>query len=317
MTPIGMPLSTYTGDLLRVIPDTKHPDTSITQWDEKLAPHMALLDRWYDRGYIDWTREYYKLPIECLSECTFDELCKLYYSSVLMLDESVEKHFRDKPEFEIVRKIKSSLWRWGFGVGTWNQIVAAYDHIRAFAFSDDSDFEVLLDHSTYYNECGSAKYSRIFLDGVFAFLVHYRHQHVLTIGFSILDGRRILIQQVQAPKIKGNRALFRLPVNRVEHTIDLFARNFPGYELFLVDGVSLVAKNLRSYQEALRRVEQSSMSSLKENRVRELQEKIEHIQRDGKRIGAAYRDIGRHRFGRKVVTACGLSHRKVILRTSS
>src|SRR5581483_4269851 len=126
----------------------------------------------------------------------------------------------------------------------WNEVVDAYNALRSFSVMPEKGFELLLDHSTYYNEYGWSHYNRLYLDGVFGYLLLYKGEHVLTIGFSIMGGKRLLIQQVQAPARKGNRALYRLPHNRVEFVIELFERHFEGYELSLVTGESLVEKTL-------------------------------------------------------------------------
>src|SRR3546814_1923886 len=64
------------------------------------------------------------------------------------------------------------------------------------------------------------KHSRTPLDGVFAYLVQYKGEHVMTLGFSLINDRQILLQQVQLKNRTGNRWLFRFPENRLEFIID-------------------------------------------------------------------------------------------------
>ncbi|MDE2001877.1 MAG: hypothetical protein KGI60_04930, partial [Patescibacteria group bacterium] len=137
-------------------------------------------------------KNYHDFPLGAFVNFSFDELCKFWHSTICSMNESVDVLFTKNARYEIVRKIGSSMWRWGCRKGTWNEVVDAYNGISNFSLDLGPDFEIRLDYTTYYNECGRAKFSRIFLDGVFAYLVYYRGEHVMTIGFSIAEGRKLL-----------------------------------------------------------------------------------------------------------------------------
>jgi hypothetical protein len=304
----GLNLRSLRLDLHKIKSETSEkPASTIRDWKKKLGSWVKEIEEWYGPKF-DFMLNYHQLPLRMLDGFSFDELCKLRHSSVLCMDESVDKLFKTSAQHEVIRKISSSMWRWGCNRGTWNEIVDAYNNIRRFTFHDSPEFEIRLDHTTGYNEYGYSKYSRIYIDGVFAYLVYYKGEHVLTIGFSITGDREVLIQQVQSMKRFGNRYLFRLPKNRMEFVIDLFNQNFPGYKIAVIDGQSLVEKNLRGYRHALKRVEElcehyrrardpESQKSLKlrEEECARLKECISHLEGDADRLIAFYRDIGRHR----------------------
>lgn len=242
------------------------------------------------------------LPLAALSALSFDQLCKVHYSSLFMMDQSVCDLFEKSQEHILVRKIESSMWRWGFSRGKWNDVVAAHVGIRNFDLGLE-DFEVRLDHTTYVNECGYSEHSRTFLDGVFAYLVHYRGEHVMTIGFSVAADRRILIQQVQLVNRRGNRFLFRMPTNRLEHIIACFAAAFPGHDLYVVDGRAVGTKSLRSYEDALARAKRrlvnmragDAYSPVEE--IATLEKKAAHLRADLPRLEAQYGETGRYQRG--------------------
>lgn len=222
-----------------------------------------------------------------------------------MMDTSVDKLFETSARHEVVRKIQSSMWRWGVGKGTWNEVVEAYDNLRHFSFGA-RDFEVRLDHTTSYNEYGRGKYSRVYLDGVFAYLVYYKRKHVMTVGFSVQENRNLLVQQVQSANRSGNRWLYRLPQNRLEFVIELFKQNFPKYQLWLIDGSSLVEKTLADYRSSL----QSAQRSQRTEAELALKEKIEHLKADKARLVAFYANVGQFRLGSSKKVR-GLIHHRV------
>jgi hypothetical protein len=301
----GLALHSLRLGLERVEPDSTNPVETI-DWQPKLEPFMAHLANFYDLPF-DFQKKYHELRLGYLVNFSFDELCKLKYSSGLSKHGTVEKLFETKAQYEIVRKISSSMWRWGYGTGTWNEIVDTHTHIRHFSFGDIPHMEIRLDHSTYNNPFGYSKYSRLFLDGVFGFLVYYKQKHILTISFSIAEGRKVLIQQIQSTCKTGNRGLYKLPAHRVEYIVSLFVKNFPGYELYLVDGESLSLKNLRDYRNALewrRKIlaekqshrSQRYLKDLRED-CRELQQRIKHLCFRKAEIAAFYQDVGKYQLG--------------------
>lgn len=309
----------------------KKPSGSIKNIDEKLGPAWMQHIREDYGEEFSFSSDYHNLPRDAFMGFSFDELCKLRYSTPIMMDGSVEKLFETSACHEVVRKIKSSMWRWGCGTGTWNEIVDAYEGVRRFTFTDDPDFEIRLDHTTYFNEFGYAKYSRIFLDGVFAYLVYYKGVHALTIGFSILEKKQLLIQQVQSAKRTGNRYLYRLPKNRLEFVIDLFRASFPGFRLYVIDGQCLVEKTLADYRRGLLSAEKhceryrhnlgrcDDAKRLLEKNEKEREmfaAKISHLETDGPRLASFYRDAGRFTLG-SAKKINGLTHYEVRLSRSS
>lgn len=250
---IGVPLSTYK-EKLHHVPDGVLPSRTIKDYLARLAPfhaEMEYIARQYD--VFDPFAHCSRLPQEFYSSCTFEELCKIYGSSIFQLARPQYEIFEKESAYAIVRKIKSSLWRWGSGSteDEWNTLVDAYDGIRNFSFGLP-EFEVSLIYTTGYNECGSSEHDRkIFLDGVFGFMVYYRGLHVMTIGFSIARGGKLLLTQVQMKKEKGNRFLYKLPMPYVEYAIMLMEKFFPKLALYLVDGDSIVEKYLPQYETSL------------------------------------------------------------------
>ncbi|MCK9344587.1 MAG: hypothetical protein M0P64_00495 [Candidatus Pacebacteria bacterium] len=326
----GLRLSSLTGELKKVAEKyqgkpaatIKSPTKRIDEFWKKEMRNRADSTRFHDY--------YSRLPLQALSKFSFDELCKLNYSTIFFMHETVGKLFATKARYEIVEKIKSSMWRWGSGAYVWNEVVDAYEHIRNFVFHEDPNFEIRIDHSTHHHECGYAKYSRIFIDGVFASLVYYKKKHVMTIGFSITEGRRVLIQQVQSAERSGNRYLYRLPANRMEFVIELFQNNFPGYGLYVIDAKFLLGKTLRSYRNALdlaniraTRLQQEADSctdfkradALKRltktiSEVRLIKEHINHLRDDQDRLDAFYRNTGRFRLDSEKFIVNNLVHYK-------
>lgn len=313
----GIHLRSLSGELYPVKKKyEKNPVLAIQGVPEKLGHwYEELRENWSDFSFID---QYHRLSLEMLRNFSFDELCKLDYSSTIMMDESVRKLFETDVRYEVVRKIRSSMWRWGMGRGTWGGMVDTYNNIRNFTFLDDPDFDIRLDYTTYHNECGYSKFSRTYLDGVFAFLIYFKKKHVLTIGFSITEKRQVLIQQIQSKNRKGNRYLYRLPENRVEFVIELFQRNFPGYTIQLIDGEALVDKTLLVYARARMQREHACFEYRKElerssdapeylkqwlrngeAEIIVLAEKMAQLREDRDRLIAFYRNLGRFRLGKK------------------
>jgi hypothetical protein len=328
----GLKLSSLTGELNKVEDKYQEkPATTIKSPTRRISKFWKneIKERSDSSRFLDY---YTRLPLSALSKFSFDELCKMKYSSIFTMHDEVRKLFETKARYEIVRKIINSMWRWGCGAYVWNEVVDAYEYIRNFVFHEDPNFEIRLDHSTYHNECGYAKYSRIFIDGTFAFLVYYKKKHVMTMGFSIMEGRRILIQQVQSAERSGNRYLYRLPANRMEFAIELFQKNFPGYKLFVINGRFLLGKTLRDYRNALdlaniraTRLEQevdyctgakrtSALERLAEtvNDVRLLKENIEHLCADQDRIDTFYKNTGRFKLDSEKFIVNNLVHYEVI-----
>jgi hypothetical protein len=320
----GLNLRSFGLDLQKIKPDSEEPVHTISRIQEKLGPWLEKVERWWE-GEFDFLKEYHRLPLKAFEKFSFDELCKLKHSSFFMMDEAIENLFETRVQYEIVRKITSSMWRWGTSRSTWNQIVDAYDNIRRFTLVDDPHFTVRLHYTTGSNAYSYSKFERrVYLDGVFAFFIYYKNTHVLTIGFSVLEGRRLLIQQVQSAQRSGNRYLFKLPPNRLEFAIDVFLKNFPGYKLYVVDGNLLAEKNLAGYRKSLagsrKFCQESKGSSLfsveylrsVEEACEQTEKGIEHLEADKYRLAAFYQNAGRHQLDTSsLFTAFGLTHYEV------
>lgn len=312
----GINLRSLTGELHFVDAEfVSQPVLAIQEVDLKLDFCHRYIEAYFDTFLFQ--SDYYKLPLKALRNFSFDEICKLQYSTTIMMDGSVGKLFEKQPNYEVVRKIMSSMWRWGVGKGNWNEVVDTWNGIRHFNLNLNPEFEIRLDYTTGYNEFGNSKYSRTFIDGVFAFLVYYKRKHVMTIGFSITEGRRILIQQVQLKQQSGNRWLYKFPKNRMEFVIDLFAKHFPDFTLCVIDGESLAKKTIADYERGLQRAQERiernrryNESELEhcgadiredENEVEAFQKRIAHLKGDLSRLAELYKNCGRYRLGASVV----------------
>jgi hypothetical protein len=330
---LGIDLKSLTGELTSVPPEhDEKPAATIENAEARIGLYKRYMERWC--GPFDFATQYHQLPLKALQRFTFDELYKLRCSTIMMMDASVEKHLEEDPNYRVLEKIRSSMWRWSLSREGWNEIVDAYDHLRAFTLGIPG-FELRLDHSTHYNEFGRGQYSRIYLDGAFGFLVYYKGEHVLTLGFSILGGRQLLLQQVQSAKQVGNRALFKLPRNRLEFVLDRFAKCFPGYRLFIIDGASLGKKTLEDYRRGLERAKMVRDWRWKECRastgstiaeewrrfvraeklIRKYHRVICHLERDTPRLAEAYAQVGRYRLGESI-TKFTLVHHEVLAPTA-
>jgi len=306
----GLKLDSFKAELKKVSLRYKRPIYAIRNVASKFSGKLDLIKSHFDN--FSFTKHCYRLPINLLSGLTFDELCKINYSSSFVMDDSVEKLFKKNYQYEIVRKIKSSMWRWGYGRDVWNEVVDAYDCIRHFTFTNIPHFEIRLDYSTYSNERGYSKYSRTFLDGVFAFLVYYKEEHVMTIGFSIVAGKIVLLQQVQLAQRRKNRFLYKLPSNRLEFIVGLFRQNFPEHSIYLTDGKSLSERILsdyrnnlnnslaqcEQYKKDLKKIKGKTRTPyrkwLKETTedCEVLKNKIAHLENDGERLKSFYGNAG-------------------------
>lgn len=319
-------LSTFTSPFVSV--HDEHEDKPVNSFDLEAAlgePAVEYIRRNHlndGQSISDYTHWY---SARVFQRLTLDQLCKVRFSTNIMMDESVNKLFEENADLYLSTKIANSAWRWSFQSLPWNEVVDAYDAITRFRFG--SDFEVRLDHTTGYNECGYSKYSRTFLDGVFAYLIHYKGQHVMTLGFSVLKDRTILIQQVQLKDRRGNRWLFKLPANYLEYVLDRFREAFPKHSLFLIDGQDVAEKSLRQYKELVK----SSLASIRKYRetvkraegetlrfymrsiadklqtVAETRVKINHLRADVPRLKAFYANSGRYVQG-EVCTKMKLRH---------
>lgn len=329
---VGLELESFTNELEKVEPHfSEQPSKTIKDIEKKLeSADLDCIKRYYGEEF-SFEELCHRLPLEMFSQFSFDELCKLKYSAQFMMHQSVRDLFETDAEYELVRKIINSMWRWGMGKGIWNEVVDVHNCIRHFSFLDDPRFEIRLDHTTWFNRYGYSKYSRTYLDGVFAYLIHYKRKHVFTIGFSIMDDRRLLLQQIQSTKRKGNRYLYKLPVNRLEFVLNLFKKNFPEHDIYLVDGEDLANKTLSSYQRVLqnaRKRHDQIRADLKRSseecdsneqwlletkeEIRHLKAGIRHLKKDKTRLVKSYQESGKFEITSTVIDLNNLKHRLVI-----
>ncbi|WP_298847123.1 hypothetical protein [uncultured Salinicola sp.] len=309
----GTPLSTLDVGLTRVpVHQNRKPVRSFDAmgiFGDKFRRYM--LD-YYDTDDIEELAHH--LPIEAFRRLDTGKTAKTMLFPKNSLPSDVERELEKDPVLRIIRKIDSSTWRWGYDRGAWNDIVSAMEGLASFDLGSD-EFEITLDQTTGRNDYGYSEHSRTYLDGVFGFLVHWKGEHVMTIGFSFAAGRRLLVQQVQNTKRSGNRWLFRLPRNRLEHIIDCFVRSFPKHRIHVADGADYAKRSLDSYLEARNRVAErlKRRNDDVEDRLTDreeleaLNEKISHLRHQMERLRALYSDTGRHRQTREWKTN-GMRH---------
>jgi hypothetical protein len=327
--PIGIHPGTYHEDLHKVaVHLNRHPVRSFDAWNRIGAQARAYVEARFDRN-PDFEKIAHNLPIDAFGQLTLDELCKVRHSSKYMMDKSVEELFEAKPEFAIIEKISNSIWRWGIRDRLWNEVVDAYNGIRSFDLGLPG-FKVLVDHTTYHNKRGWSKHSGTYLDGVFAFLVLHQGKHVMTIGFSIMGGRRILLQQVQTKHRKGNRWLFRMPSNKIEFIIDRLKTAFRRHRIYVIDGKEASLKTIADYSASMR-AEQKRLEAIQERistlspkteetairsaqsaraEIAMLEGRIDHLSADAPRIASLYADTGRY-TRRRTIQVNGLLHHEL------
>ncbi len=279
-----------------------------------LGPKVETALRGYWGGDFEINRAVRDLSAEhVIKLLTVDQLCKFKYSQDIMMSDSVETLFKTTMPFNIIRKVESSMWRWGCGDKSWNEVVDAYNGLRHFSIPVDG-FEVRLDFTNGWNERGYSQSSRTFLDGVFGFLVYYKGEHVMTLGFSVARDRRVLVQQVQLTKRKGNRFLFKLPANRVEFFLECFAAAFPAHTICIADGADIAKTNINSYKQGLtemkaRKERGHTWAEDAENEAH-LKAKVKHLKADLPRIAAMYAETGKFKRGEDFKTN-GITHYKL------
>jgi hypothetical protein len=266
----GFKLSCYPEGLAEISPRL-NPAWTVRDLRGKLSPHRDDIDAM--RGWSNSRKELIDLcgilPRQYLSELSFEDIAKIYWPRIVQMQRSVHEMFEHRAEYDLVRKLRNSMWHWGRCSSSngkeWNTMVRAYHGIRQFDFGL-SGFTARLDYSTHYNPRGYAQCSRVFLDGVFGFLVYHGDEHVLTIGFSVVQDDRLLVTQIQLVKPKGNRFLYKLPLHYVDYVLARLALAFPHFEIFLVDGGSLGKDELAQYRTGL----ESSRSEFRKYRRNQL-----------------------------------------------
>lgn len=208
--------------------------------------NLRLVDTVYKE---EWKNILARLPIaQLLRLLTFQELARILYTDIYFFADEVREQIEKLPKLVLLKKIQNSFWKWGNNGDdtTWGMAISLYGQMCSFSV-DLEGFTAHLDWTTGYNHKGYSTSTRIFLDGVFAYLIHYRGEHVMTVGFSFTDKGELLISQVQLVKKKGNRFLYHLPVRYVDWVVALMRKNFTGRKAYIVDGGSLALHIYQSY----------------------------------------------------------------------
>jgi hypothetical protein len=242
---VGLDLGTFS-DNLHHVPDelNRTPVLAFDAW-ERLGPDVQayIVDNWGSREGFDGSYQY--LSLEKLKGLSFDELCKMRHSSIVMMS-NLEELFTKDHRYNIIRKIENSIWFWGSFRSNWNEIVDAYNGIRNFDLGLPG-FDVVLDYTSYHNMRGHSVHSRTYLDGVFGLMIRHHGKHVMTLGFSVSDDRKLLVHQVQLAQPKGNRWLYSFPRHRLEFLIDRMSMAFPLHRILVVDGAELANRTIKGY----------------------------------------------------------------------
>lgn len=309
---IGVPLDSYDETLIKVSAQfDKKPSQSFDAVGRMGPAVRDYILHCFDKDF-ELDRISSHLPFEAFRNLTVDEAAKVRLSSASGFDRSIDEKFEINPTHKLLCKIRNSMWVWEGHQARWNEIVDAYHAIRSFDFDVDG-FTITLDHTTGYNERGASQHSRTYLDGVFAYLVHFKGEHVMTIGFSIIGERRLLLQQVQLKNRTGNRWLFRIPGNRLEHVIDRMHAAFTGYHIHIVDGADVAEKSISCYRNERKQVQElkkRTLDALKRDNSdtvrrnddiarytatsRRLRRNMMHLKADKPRLAAFYRNTGRY-----------------------
>jgi hypothetical protein len=326
---VGYGLDTFSDVLSKVAPEfDADPVASFDPWDH-VAPwvHEHVVDMGHPAD-IPFMRIHQQLPIEAYEDMSFERMCMLHHSGSTYMAEAIRTRREEDPRWAILHKIKSSAWKWGScasGRIGWNDVVDLHAAIPSFDIGVPG-FEVTLDWTRSTNERGTGVCSRVWLDGVFAYLVHHRGRHVLTLGFSITADRRILIQQIQNTSRRGNRWLFSFPRNRVEHVVDRFVAAFPGFTVMLADGGDVAGFSLKGYRAELKQQSthrrehavclrdgvgdpehHARMRAYHAAQAKAAALKVAHLKAELPRLDAFYADAGRYGRG-AAMTTNGLTH---------
>lgn len=275
----------------------EHPALLIDNLIERMRPKVTVDyetlsadDKWYvdhkfqqfekvksqiERGLMDQKNFNYHPVQDYFVQWKFEkirnkfstaELISLYFSHFLYsYDNDIKAWYENEsPHVWLANKIMLSSWHW-HGKAGWNTIVDAYNLMSTFSFGED--FEVFLDTSTHYNNKGYSKCTRTFLDAELAFIITHREEHVLTIGFNVVEGysdkkRRFQVRQIQCKKRTGNRWMFKLKTDLTSYVMRRIASHFgEKFDVQLIKGDTIVTEIRtqyeKNYNQALERLEEA------------------------------------------------------------
>lgn len=252
----GIPLSCFK-ESLSELPETENlfPLSVRDKLIEMPGVHdnPYIMDMMYDeKGWKEFVKDFSSWQLT--TYFSFQELIQIWFFDSYFFPNQTERGLRAIPAFRMMEKIKSSFWRWGYNNDetTWNTAVRIYHQLSNLEVVE-KDFRVTLDWTTGWNQRGYSESSRTYLDGVFAALLHYKSEHVMTIGFSFTDKGELLLQQVQLFNKKGNRFLYKLSSDHMMWAVDFIKRNFPGRIIYIVEGESLADSIYQQYYSVAKR----------------------------------------------------------------
>lgn len=261
---VGHELSIFTGSVCKVkerelLARTEMRDKLLS--DKKICNSKEIQDALLSPHWSELVSSVQFCDL--LKYFTFEDIVRAIYVDSYFFDDTVRREIKKNPQFRIFQKIKTSFWRWGQNAdaSTWNTAVSMYEDLVSFSI-DEKDFAVTLDWTTGNNEKGGAESQRIFLDGVFGYYVHYKGEHVMTIGFSCTDKGELLVHQIQLVKSKGNRFLYKLPMHYFNWSMLHIQKHFRNRHVYFVDGESLANSIVNSYQSGVERYREMYKSQL-------------------------------------------------------
>jgi hypothetical protein len=215
---------------------------------DKEARFAAVAADWIEDRFgaadFSWQSHWHYAPRELLARAySHEELIWLWHGCIFSsdLDRHVEEHEA------LVWKVRHALWRYG-GSTDFQQFVECHNGLGRLSV-DLPGFGVRVSHTRSINTAAWADHGRdnpIYLDASFGALVHYRGEHVMTVGFAP-SAYGICVAQVQLRQNRGNRFLYKLPAPYLDFALDLLQRAFPRDALYLVTGASTTAAIRAAY----------------------------------------------------------------------
>src|SRR3546814_3228292 len=128
----GIRLEIYDQTLFSVAPEIERtPHESFDAMSELGPDVLAYVMANFGDDYVfDMAISY--LPCQVFERLTFDQAAKIRHSASRHLVSKTHDAFDANPSHELLRKIKSSIWRWSLNDKSWNEVVDAYAAIRSF-----------------------------------------------------------------------------------------------------------------------------------------------------------------------------------------
>lgn len=273
----GVPLDSLLdpGLVLQPVPeDLATIPTKSFSIKDRLLPYLKPSDKGYGTSLEKLSHQELmqiasNLPLEpYFNDFTYEELLKFMFGGAVetAVHRAFKRRFEFPEDFEIQMpevmeysyKLMNSIYQLGPLHASWNKFAAAFNAIPSLNLG--SQFELRFDHTRVPLRIGWAQHvehqvrsrvsspdyssyfaeNMLYLDGIFAYLVYLEGKHVLTIGFSVGEGR-ILINQIQPRRPKGNRWIYQLNRDLFSYILDRMYQHFSAYglELCLISANSL------------------------------------------------------------------------------